>query len=787
MKITYPLLLYSVINLASLSLTAATFTVTTTNFSGPGSLPIIVDQANAAPGNNTIQFSVTGTITIAATLPAITNSVVIIGPAVINGGGAVPIFNFAADTTSVLSNLTIEGGNTGGNGGAVYNSGSLSIADSQLINNQAGNGGGIYNVGSLQISTTSITSNSATLGFGGGIYNAGALSISQSTLAANQASGGPGSTGRAGGGGGAGLGGGLFISNGVVAITNCTFYANVANGGDPGSCGTSGNGGNGGGNDGGNGASSTSATTPGGYGGGGGSGENGGLGAGNGANGGFGGGGGAAGAYEYPVGSGGFGGGNGGGSDIPYGGGGGGGAGLGAGIFVESGTVSMVNCTITGGAVAGGSSGCTANTPYSQPGQGIGGGIFNHSGTVGLLNTITAGNSASSSSADLYGAFSSSGFNLIGTNQGATGLSISDLQDVAADLGPLQNNGGPTLTCALLPGSLCILGGTSVGAPPTDQRDIVRPVGQCDIGAYQYTTLISPSTATANSVLTNGFVVGVNITDGGYGYTNTPTVRIIGGGGTGAQAVAVVSNGVIIAVNVLDAGDGYTSAPLVVINPPLIPYPVLGIAPMSFLAFSNLTVGGVYQLQQSVAGYWTNQPVSFTATNALYTQMVTGVASGGDYQLARSPVPAQAFATPEVVNGFVVGATVTSGGSGYVTSPMVSIVDNYGSNATAISQISSGVVANIIITDAGIGYSDTPTIEIAPPPATAISPTVSPVMQLDSANLAPYNNYQIQFTPTLGATWMSWNGGLFTPTDVTNSQYLFITNGTGFFRLQYVP
>jgi hypothetical protein len=44
-----------------------------------------------------------------------------------------------------------------------------------------------------------------------------------------------------------------------------------------------------------------------------------------------------------------------------------------------------------------------------------------------------------------------------------------------------------------------------------------------------------------------------------------------------------------------------------------------------------------------------------------------------------------------------------------------------------------------------------------------------------------------QFEPDLGGTWSNWPGGLFSPTDVTNSQYLFITNGIGFFRLQYVP
>ncbi len=234
-------------------------------------------------------------------------------------------------------------------------------------------------------------------------------------------------------------------------------------------------------------------------------------------------------------------------------------------------------------------------------------------------------------------------------------------------------------------------------------------------------------------------------------------------------------------------GAGLINAPQVVIEPPFIFNPVLGIAPMSFLAFSNLTVGGSYQLQQSVAWYWTNQPVSFTATDVLYTQIVAGAAGGGDYRLALNPAPAQAFATPEVDNGFVVGAIVTSGGSGYVTPPAVSIVGGGGTNATALAQISGGVVTNLFITDAGFGYTNPPTLRLAQPPAAAVWPVVLPVMRVDSASLAPYDNYQIQFMPALGGTWMDWAGGWFTPTDVTNSQFLFITNEAGFFRVRFVP
>jgi hypothetical protein len=68
-----------------------------------------------------------------------------------------------------------------------------------------------------------------------------------------------------------------------------------------------------------------------------------------------------------------------------------------------------------------------------------------------------------------------------------------------------------------------------------------------------------------------------------------------------------------------------------------------------------------------------------------------------------------------------------------------------------------------------------------------VSPAVSPVIRVDSANLAPYYNYQVQYKPDIMAGWINWNGGLFSPTDLTNSQFLFITNNTGFFRLQYMP
>ena len=255
--------------------------------------------------------------------------------------------------------------------------------------------------------------------------------------------------------------------------------------------------------------------------------------------------------------------------------------------------------------------------------------------------------------------------------------------------------------------------------------------------------------ATAVAFEINGFTVSVTIVCGGSGYTTAPAIHFVGGGGSGVQAVATVSNGVVTSIQVINPGSGYTNAPLVVIGPPSIPNPVLGINPISFLAFTNLFPGTNYQLQQLVQGAWTNQFSSFTATSVLYTVAAPGVVSNGAYRLALMPVPSQAFATAQLFFGFVIGATVTSPGSGYVSVPAVAIVGGGGSGATALAQISGGAVTNVQITAAGSGYTGVPTIQIDPPPAAVLTPAIWPGMQVNSTNLIPNYSYQLEFTPNL--------------------------------------
>ena len=77
-----------------------------------------------------------------------------------------------------------------------------------------------------------------------------------------------------------------------------------------------------------------------------------------------------------------------------------------------------------------------------------------------------------------------------------------------------------------------------------------------------------------------------------------------------------------------------------------------------------------------------------------------------------------ASATATIVSGFVVGASVTSGGSGYPSPPAVTITGNgNGTGAAATATVSGGSVTAINITNAGSGYTTGATITIAPPPA----------------------------------------------------------------------
>ncbi len=141
-----------------------------------------------------------------------------------------------------------------------------------------------------------------------------------------------------------------------------------------------------------------------------------------------------------------------------------------------TGFMSVVDSTFSGNVASGPSS------------TGSGGGIYNDSSpaNVILFGTVMA---QSSTGHDCAGGVTSHGDNL--DDDGSCSFSSNtDLSHTSSGLDPsgLQNNGGPTQTIALEPGSAAIGADNSPQlCSSSDQRGVQRPL-PCDIGAYQTAT-----------------------------------------------------------------------------------------------------------------------------------------------------------------------------------------------------------------------------------------------------------------------------------------------------------
>jgi hypothetical protein len=65
-----------------------------------------------------------------------------------------------------------------------------------------------------------------------------------------------------------------------------------------------------------------------------------------------------------------------------------------------------------------------------------------------------------------------------------------------------------------------------------------------------------------------GQVSGFTIVTAGNGYSDTPSITLTGGGGSGAAATAILTNGTVTSITLTSQGSGYTSAPAVALAAP---------------------------------------------------------------------------------------------------------------------------------------------------------------------------------------------------------------------------
>jgi len=245
---------------------AKVVTVTNPNDSGAGSLRTAL--ASAATGD-TVNFSFNfGTINLTKPL-TITKSLTLSGPNTgyigISGQNNVEVLIVNPGIVVNISWLAIQNGNAN-IGGCILNDATLTLTDVVVTacKNPMEMGGGIFNAGTLSLVSSTVTGNFAgphntyygggdnaqILGAGAGIFNyLGTLNVANTTISQNFTSG-P-LDGSTQGGGGAGIfnyGGTVSVNNstitqnyssvgagienmaGTVAVTNTTFWGNSASG-----------------------------------------------------------------------------------------------------------------------------------------------------------------------------------------------------------------------------------------------------------------------------------------------------------------------------------------------------------------------------------------------------------------------------------------------------------------------------------------------------------------------------------------------------------------------------
>jgi hypothetical protein len=123
-------------------------------------------------------------------------------------------------------------------------------------------------------------------------------------------------------------------------------------------------------------------------------------------------------------------------------------------------------------------------------------------------------------------------------------------------------------------------------------------------------------------------VQNVVLTNAGFGYTVTPGVRFIGGGGNGATATATLGDGIVGIITVTNAGSGYVTAPSI---------SFIGISTVSAAATARVSAAGTITsifITNAGLGYTVlptiviGNPSLNSTGNFIFNELVTGSQSG---------------------------------------------------------------------------------------------------------------------------------------------------------------
>ena len=251
------------------------------------------------------------------------------------------------------------------------------------------------------------------------------------------------------------------------------------------------------------------------------------------------------------------------------------------------------------------------------------------------------------------------------------------------------------------------------------------------------------SGAAGTVIISTGIVSGTTSLVGGSGYTTAPTISFSGGGGSGAAATATVLAGVVTGIVITNAGTGYTSPPAIAFSGP-----GTGASATAVITGAGKIIG--VNITTPGSGY-TSAP---TAT-------ISGTGSGATARATLAPVG-------------VASVTVTDGGTGFTSVPLITFKGGGGSGATGLAVLTGTTVAAVNLTASGSGYTSAPSITFKGGGGSATLPTATVNMNGDKVGSISITDAGSGITDNISVTFSGGGGSgagatvVLTPTSIAS-------------------
>ena len=223
---------------------------------------------------------------------------------------------------------------------------------------------------------------------------------------------------------------------------------------------------------------------------------------------------------------------------------------------------------------------------------------------------------------------------------------------------------------------------------------------------------IGGTQATATAIISvSGVVTGFNITNAGSGYIAAPTITFSG-------------SGKIVGYTITNRGIGYTGIPTLTVNAPLVGG--TGFT-ANQLALTVTILGGAGEVATAQA----TTDGTGSITKVLVLSAGTGYIQGNTYTISSNTGGYGASLTANlsipnvtITQPGLLSVSANNVGTGYQTAPVVNFSGGGGSGAAATAVLTGNSVTSYILTSAGSGYTSSPLVTLEAPGISSITSAV---------------------------------------------------------------